>query len=358
MALEEWRYLLEGAVYPVVIYMDHKNLAYLQSAQRLNPRQARWSLFFARFNFLLHFRSGDKNVRADDLSCSFVSGDQEEDLQFIIEPSKMVPLTVTVPSDVPVADVLSKDFVKLWEDNKATLEASSTRMKRHTDKRCLDPQCFRPGDKVWLSSRYVRLRVPSYKLGPHFIGAFEVLNWINEISYKLKLPPSLRISNAFHVSLLRPVILNPFFKDPSTPRPCQLPRMMFLRTFLNLTSRGLPVLVRVPERDGAALTGGSEKPAQGKAPVLNGRPELTPCSGHSGTMKLLKPTWVNHNGKPIFSVDIHPDGTKFATGGQGQDSGKVVIWNMPPVVKEEDEKNESIPQDAVPDGQPLRYQST
>lgn len=77
--------------------------------------------------------------------------------------------------------------------------------------------------------------------------------------------------------------------------------------------------------------------------MLNGRPELTPCSGHSGTMKLLKPTWVNHNGKPIFSVDIHPDGTKFATGGQGQDSGKVVIWNMPPVVKEEDEKNESIP---------------
>ncbi|KAM9331524.1 protein HIRA [Gastrophryne carolinensis] len=60
-------------------------------------------------------------------------------------------------------------------------------------------------------------------------------------------------------------------------------------------------------------------------------------------MKLLKPAWVNHNGKPIFSVDIHPDGTKFATGGQGQDSGKVVIWNMPPVVKEEDEKNESIP---------------
>ncbi|XP_010280450.1 PREDICTED: protein HIRA [Phaethon lepturus] len=49
------------------------------------------------------------------------------------------------------------------------------------------------------------------------------------------------------------------------------------------------------------------------------------------------------DGKPIFSVDIHPDGTKFATGGQGQDSGKVVIWNMAPVLKEEDEKNENIP---------------
>ncbi|XP_042297874.1 protein HIRA isoform X2 [Sceloporus undulatus] len=60
-------------------------------------------------------------------------------------------------------------------------------------------------------------------------------------------------------------------------------------------------------------------------------------------MKLLKPSWVNHNGKPIFSVDIHPDGTKFATGGQGEDSGKVVIWNMAPVLKEEDEKNENVP---------------
>uniref|UniRef100_A0A4W4GL72 Protein HIRA n=1 Tax=Electrophorus electricus TaxID=8005 RepID=A0A4W4GL72_ELEEL len=60
-------------------------------------------------------------------------------------------------------------------------------------------------------------------------------------------------------------------------------------------------------------------------------------------MKLLKPSWVTHDGKPIFSVDIHPDGTKFATGGQGEDSGKVVIWNMAPVLREDDEKNENIP---------------
>uniref|UniRef100_A0A8C0V6M0 Protein HIRA n=1 Tax=Cyanistes caeruleus TaxID=156563 RepID=A0A8C0V6M0_CYACU len=57
--------------------------------------------------------------------------------------------------------------------------------------------------------------------------------------------------------------------------------------------------------------------------------------------KFIKQSWCV--GKPIFSVDIHPDGTKFATGGQGQDSGKVVIWNMAPVLKEEDEKNENIP---------------
>uniref|UniRef100_A0A4W3ITK3 Protein HIRA n=1 Tax=Callorhinchus milii TaxID=7868 RepID=A0A4W3ITK3_CALMI len=57
--------------------------------------------------------------------------------------------------------------------------------------------------------------------------------------------------------------------------------------------------------------------------------------------ELIVYLWAN--AAPIFSVDIHPDGTKFATGGQGEDSGKVVIWNMPPVVREEDEKNENIP---------------
>uniref|UniRef100_A0A8B9IDG9 Protein HIRA n=1 Tax=Anser cygnoides TaxID=8845 RepID=A0A8B9IDG9_ANSCY len=66
---------------------------------------------------------------------------------------------------------------------------------------------------------------------------------------------------------------------------------------------------------------------------------------HSFDCKTIQyvPSCSQISGKPIFSVDIHPDGTKFATGGQGQDSGKVVIWNMAPVLKEEDEKNENIP---------------
>ncbi|XP_077137060.1 uncharacterized protein LOC143794136 [Ranitomeya variabilis] len=73
LALGEWRYLLEGSVHPFVIFSDHKNLTYLQTAQRLNPRQARWSLFFARFEFELRFRPGNKNIRADALSRSFQS---------------------------------------------------------------------------------------------------------------------------------------------------------------------------------------------------------------------------------------------------------------------------------------------
>ncbi|XP_061179684.1 protein HIRA-like [Saccostrea echinata] len=60
-------------------------------------------------------------------------------------------------------------------------------------------------------------------------------------------------------------------------------------------------------------------------------------------MRLLKPSWVTHDGKPIFSIDIHPDGSRFATGGQGDDSGKVVIWNFEPVRDEKAENDENVP---------------
>ncbi|CAJ0948685.1 unnamed protein product [Ranitomeya imitator] len=71
-AFEEWRHWLEGAKHRVVVLTDHKNLTYLECAKRLNPRQARWSLFFARFNFVISYLPGSKNVKADALSRSFV----------------------------------------------------------------------------------------------------------------------------------------------------------------------------------------------------------------------------------------------------------------------------------------------
>ncbi|KAI2645046.1 Transposon Tf2-9 polyprotein [Labeo rohita] len=68
LALEEWRHWLEGARYPFVILTDHKNLEYLRTAKVLNHRQARWSLFFTRFNFSINYRPGSQNTKADALS--------------------------------------------------------------------------------------------------------------------------------------------------------------------------------------------------------------------------------------------------------------------------------------------------
>lgn len=67
LALEEWRHWLEGAKQPFLVWTDHKNIEYIRSAKRLNPRQAKWALFFSRFNFTISYRPGSKNVKPDAL---------------------------------------------------------------------------------------------------------------------------------------------------------------------------------------------------------------------------------------------------------------------------------------------------
>ncbi|KAK3535972.1 hypothetical protein QTP70_022854 [Hemibagrus guttatus] len=70
-ALEEWRHWLEGARHPFQVLTDHRNLEYLRGTKRLNPRQARWALFFTRFQFTVTYRPGSKNGKADALSRGF-----------------------------------------------------------------------------------------------------------------------------------------------------------------------------------------------------------------------------------------------------------------------------------------------
>lgn len=86
LALEEWRHWLEGAVRPFVVWTDHKNLSYIRTTKRLNPRQARWSMFFNRFDFLVSYRPGSKNVKPDALSR------QQEPVEREQEPTTVIPV--------------------------------------------------------------------------------------------------------------------------------------------------------------------------------------------------------------------------------------------------------------------------
>jgi len=67
-SFQEWRHFLEGAQHPVTIYTDHKNLEYFMSAKVLNRRQARWSISLSRFNFVITYCPGSKQIRSDALS--------------------------------------------------------------------------------------------------------------------------------------------------------------------------------------------------------------------------------------------------------------------------------------------------
>ena len=66
--LENWRYLLEGAKFKFEVWTDHKNLEYFIKVQKLNRQQARWALYFSRFDFTLKHMPGTKIGKADSLN--------------------------------------------------------------------------------------------------------------------------------------------------------------------------------------------------------------------------------------------------------------------------------------------------
>ena len=68
VALEEWEHYLQGATHETLILTDHKNLALFTTTKTLNRRQIRWYEQIASYNFVIRYRKGSENGRADALS--------------------------------------------------------------------------------------------------------------------------------------------------------------------------------------------------------------------------------------------------------------------------------------------------
>ena len=97
-ALEEWRHFLEGAEHPVEIWTDHKNLEYFRSAQKLNRRQARWSLYLSRFDYTLTHRPGTSMGEPDALSrrSDHGSGSDDNENVVLLSPDVFTVAALTV----------------------------------------------------------------------------------------------------------------------------------------------------------------------------------------------------------------------------------------------------------------------
>ncbi|KAI5606732.1 hypothetical protein C0J50_7543 [Silurus asotus] len=120
------------------------------------------------------------------------------------------------PSNVPAVDAWFRESNRVWESAHTQLRRALRNTRRHADARRLESTRFRPGDRVWLSTRDLRLKLPCRKLSPRFIGPFKVVQQINDVSYRLELPPRYRIHPTFHVSRLKPYV-SPASRPPGDP---------------------------------------------------------------------------------------------------------------------------------------------
>ena len=78
-----------------VVFSDHKNLTYFQTAQKLNDRQARWSLYLSESDIKLIHLPGMKMIQSDALSKQLdhgIEGQLEEEDKIMLPENMFINL--------------------------------------------------------------------------------------------------------------------------------------------------------------------------------------------------------------------------------------------------------------------------
>ncbi|XP_061611195.1 complement C1q tumor necrosis factor-related protein 1 isoform X1 [Phyllopteryx taeniolatus] len=121
-------------------------------------------------------------------------------------------------STVPAALTLVRRCRRTWERARQMLLRQGRSYKAAADRRRTPAPDYKVGQRVWLSTKHIPLRVESKKLAPRFVGPFPITKIINPVTVKLRLPRSMRVHPTFHVSLLKPARESPLV-PPSRPPP-------------------------------------------------------------------------------------------------------------------------------------------
>jgi translation initiation factor IF-1 len=206
-ALETWQHYLWPREF--VIHTDHESLKHLKGQGKLNQRHARWLEYIETFPYVIRYKQGKENIVADALSRrSSLDGQKKTEL---------------------VKSLHERVQLQITQKNERVASQANKKRKR---------VIFEPGDWVWVHIRKERL--PTHrrtKLHPRGDGPFQILEKINDNTYKVDLPGEYKVSATFNVSDLSPFDVgedsrsNPFEErgndgnqgGPSLKDPLQVP---------------------------------------------------------------------------------------------------------------------------------------
>ncbi|MCO5566954.1 hypothetical protein L7F22_020637 [Adiantum nelumboides] len=134
------------------------------------------------------------------------------------------PPMVKVMDNVFEADKFVEDLALAYQQVQQAIQKAQEKQKKVADKHRRRLH-FRVGDWVLLQFEKGRLRKQKgkeifyRKLRMRYYGPFQISEVINDVSYRLSLPASRKIHNAFHVSLLRQFVGELRDQPEDSPQP-------------------------------------------------------------------------------------------------------------------------------------------
>ncbi|CAI7834766.1 unnamed protein product, partial [Closterium sp. NIES-54] len=222
----------------------------------------------------------------------------------------LTPQQPTTPAHVQAAHDFVTTMQQLWEKTQRRLTTMQTSQKQYADRQRRD-HSVAVGDQVLLDTRNLKLSHLPSKLRPRFCGPFLVEAQVTPVTFRLRLPDTWKLHNAFHVQLLKP------YKDPNQqfqgrqlppPPPVLFPDAVELPRWHDLLLQNVPIFdldfdailaamyaladiteddcyLRVPPDPGtvAAALGASAAAALGASASATSGAGLSPLSGTAAT---------------------------------------------------------------------------
>ena len=126
--------------------------------------------------------------------------------------TKVFPFSLMLGFEPCSYPLLGKTFLPALENCLSSLEEarkealaahnSAQRIMTERSSRRFTP--WKVGDKVWLEATYLHLHYPSNKLTPKHHSPFEITQVLSPLTYHLHLPPTWKVHDVFHTTLLFP----------------------------------------------------------------------------------------------------------------------------------------------------------